>query len=149
VKNIVNQEKLFKFVEDLIKGHPYKIIINGDFSEKYVEITDGAGGTYIDFEYNKFNEKTLKTELIDNIRDGSMACFEEYKALADLLLKPLEMHSPSKLIVKKTVKTNDELLWEKVWDMFEAVPYYDRFEEKDKLIKKLKNKFRIIGKKVS
>jgi hypothetical protein len=140
---MTNNEKLFKFVEKLLKGHPYKIIISKESEYDFVEFNDLHGGTYLDFDYKKFNEKDLKKELLENIKDSSMHCFDEYKRLADLILEPLKSYVPSMLKAKKITPPKEDLLWNKVWDMFEAVPYYDRFQEKDKLIKSLKKKFKI------
>lgn len=143
IKIMTNNEKLFKFVEKLLKGHPYKINISNDSGVKFVEFNDLHKGIYFEFEYRKFNEKDLEKELIENIKDSSMHCFDEYKLLADLIIEPLKNYVPSTLKAKKSTTSKEDLLWNKVWDMFEAVPYYDRFQEKDNLIKKLKKKFKI------
>lgn len=143
IKIMTNNEKLFKFVEKLLKWHPYKINISNDSGVKFVEFNDLHKGIYFEFEYRKFNEKDLEKELIENIKDSSMHCFDEYKLLADLIIEPLKNYVPSTLKAKKSTTSKEDLLWNKVWDMFEAVPYYDRFQEKDNLIKKLKKKFKI------
>lgn len=143
MSTITNNQKLFKFVEKLLKGHPYKIIISKESGDDFVEFNDLRGGTYFEFDYKKFDEKKLKKELLENIKDSSMQCFDEYKLLADLILEPLKSYEPSELKEEKEIKTVEDFLWKEVWDMFEAVPYYDRFQEKDNLIKSLKKKFKI------